>query len=93
MAHVAVRVELHGAVTQDQYGRLHAAMQTRGFARAITAGNGVRYWLPTAIYSSEAYSDATSATDAAWEAAAGIVPAYAVLATCGQSAWRGLTPA
>lgn len=93
MAHVAVRVELHGAVTEDQYQRLHAAMQARGFVRTITAGNGTRYWLPTATYCSDAYADATSARDAAWQAADGIAPTYAVLATCGQSAWRGLTSA
>lgn len=37
MAYIVVRVELHGAVTEDQYQRLHAAMQRSGFARTIVA--------------------------------------------------------
>lgn len=93
MANVVVRVELHGAVTEEQYKRLHAAMQARSFVRTITGGDGVRYWLPSAMYSSEAYADAASARDAAWQAANGIATSYSVLATCGPSAWRGLPSA
>lgn len=93
MAHVVVRVELHGAVTEDQYQRLHAAMQRSGFVRTIVGGDGAKYWLPTAMYYSDTYADAASARDAAWQAASGIAPSYAVLATCGPSAWRGLQSA
>lgn len=93
MAQVVVRVELHGATTEDQYQRLHTAMQARGFARTIVADGGARYLLPTATYYSDRYADAASATDAAWQGANGIAPSYAVLATCGPSAWRGLQSA
>jgi hypothetical protein len=91
MARVVVRVELHGATTEQQYERLHAQMASAGFGRTIVAGNGAQYWLPTATYSSEGYSSETTARDAAWNAAAGITSSYAVIATCGGSAWQGLS--
>jgi hypothetical protein len=93
MAHVVVRVEMHGNTTEEQYKRLHAAMQSRGFVRTITNGSGTKYWLPTAMYYSNAYSDAATARDAASQAAAGIASAYSVIATCGPSAWQGLQTA
>lgn len=91
MARVVVRVELHGATTEEQYERLHAQMAAAGFARTIMGGNGVRYALPTATYSSERYTSETTARDAAWLAASGISRSYAVIATCGNSAWQGLS--
>lgn len=91
MARVIVRVELHGATTEQQYDRLHAQMESAGFKRTIVGGDSRQYWLPTATYSSERFTSETSARDAAWAAASGIVKSYAVIATCGQSAWQGLT--
>jgi hypothetical protein len=90
MARVVVRVELHGATTEQQYERLHTRMASAGFSRTITAGNGGQYWLPTATYSSDRYGSETLARDAAWAASAGITSSYAVIATCGNSAWNGL---
>lgn len=91
MARVVVRVELHGASTEQQYERLHEQMASAGFGRTITGADGNQYWLPTATYSSERFASEATARDAAWNAAAGIVGKYAVIATCGGSAWRGLS--
>lgn len=93
MARVIVRVEIHGATTEQQYERLHTQMAAASFDPTITGGNGVRYWLPTATYSSDRYSSASAARDAAWTAAAGIVRSYAVIATAGESAWQSLSEA
>jgi len=90
MAAVVVRVELHGATTEEQYSRLHDAMRRAGFGRTITSGDGTQYWLPTATYRSATFADASTAQAAAWEAAKGIAPSYEVIATCGSSSWRGL---
>lgn len=90
MARVIVRVELHGATTEQQYDRLHAQMATAGFNRTIAGSDGKQYWLPTATYSSDRFTSETSARDAAWTAGSGIVKSYAVIATCGQSAWQNL---
>jgi hypothetical protein len=43
------RVEMHGAARED-YGRLHSAMERRGFSRFIMSNQGVTYHLPTAEY-------------------------------------------
>ena len=91
MARVIVRVELHGASTEQQYERLHTQMAGAGFGRTITGSDGNQYVLPTATYSSERFANESVACDAAWKAAAGITASYAIIATCGQSAWRGLT--
>ena len=90
MARVVVRVELHGATTEWQYEQLHMQMADAGFRRMITGSSGSHYWLPAATYCSEGYRTEAAARDAAWEAAAGVVPSYAVIATCGDSAWHGL---
>jgi hypothetical protein len=91
MARVIVRVELHEANTEQQYERLHRQMAAAGFGRTITGGDGNKYWLPTATYSSEQFASETAARDAAWNAVAGIVAKYAVIATSGPSAWEGLS--
>jgi hypothetical protein len=90
MARVVVTVNLHGASTEQAYERLHARMAAAGFSRTITGGNGSGYWLPTATYQTERYRTEAAARDAAWDAADGITRSYAVVATCGVSAWRGL---
>jgi hypothetical protein len=46
-----VRVELHGALAEATYTRLHAVMAEAGFARTIFApSDGRTYFLPSAMY-------------------------------------------
>jgi hypothetical protein len=47
MAQFTVRVELHGAKWED-YERLHAEMERKGFSRLIKADDGKTYHLPWA---------------------------------------------
>lgn len=49
MADFTVRVELHLADSSD-YESLHEAMEAHGYSRIIIDVNGVRYYLPTAEY-------------------------------------------
>jgi hypothetical protein len=91
MARVVIRVDLHGEATERDYERLNSQMATAGFVRTITSSDGIQYWLPDATYASESYGNEISARDAAWNAANGIVRSYAIVATCGPSAWQGLS--
>lgn len=88
MAHVVVRVELHGPTVEAQYTRLHAAMAAAGFSRTIPGSDGAAYGLPPAMYYSDRFSEARDAQKAAWSAASGIAPSYAVIATLGSSSWN-----
>lgn len=90
MARVVVRVELHGATTEEQYARLHVQMAAAKFARRISGGDGAIYLLPTATYVSDAFETVNAALDSAWSAAAGITASYGVIATQGSSMWTGL---
>jgi len=90
MARILVRVELHGPTTPQHYERLDAQMAAAGFSRTVISGNASEYWLPNATYSSERYRTEGAARDVAWVAANGVARSYAVIATCGTSAWRGL---
>jgi hypothetical protein len=49
MAKFTTRVELHDAKTWEDYDKLHAAMEKKGFSRTIVFG-GITYQLPTAEY-------------------------------------------
>lgn len=49
MANYIARVELHSATWED-YEKLHASMQRRGYSRTITSDGGVTYQLPTGTY-------------------------------------------
>jgi site-specific DNA-cytosine methylase len=49
MANYIARVELHTATYED-YERLHASMQARGYSRTIAGDNGTVYKLPTGIH-------------------------------------------
>jgi hypothetical protein len=49
MAQFTVRVELHEAKWED-YERLHAEMEEKGFSRLIKADDGKTYHLPWAEY-------------------------------------------
>ena len=44
------RVELHGALTAEDYALLHREMETEGFSRTITSTEPATYYLPTAEY-------------------------------------------
>lgn len=46
MVTYTTRVELRDNANWDQYNRLHAEMERRGFSRTIVADDGVRYHLP-----------------------------------------------
>lgn len=50
MPRFTVRVELHNARMEEDYERLHAAMEARGFERTITGSDGIAHHLPTAEY-------------------------------------------
>ena len=89
MAHVVVRVELHGG-TDAQYQLLHTKMFAAGFTRTILGGDGSTYNLPTAMYYSNNYATPTLARAAAWGAATGVTPSYAVIAAGTEVAWQGL---
>jgi hypothetical protein len=90
MAHVVVRVELHGPTVEAQYTRLHAAMAAAGFSRTILGSDGASYQLPPAMYYADRFNEARDAQKAAWTAASGIAASYAVIATSGPSSWNGL---
>ena len=49
MANYMARVELHEAGPED-YERLHADMQQRGYLRDMTGEDGTIYQLPTGTY-------------------------------------------
>lgn len=49
MAQFTVRVELHDGKWED-YERLHAEMEEKGFSRLIKSDNGKTYHLPWAEY-------------------------------------------
>ncbi|MBV9867692.1 MAG: hypothetical protein JO316_20265 [Abitibacteriaceae bacterium] len=52
MAKFTVRVELHNTPLQEDYQRLNAAMECRGFKRTITAvAPSQKYLLPERTYS------------------------------------------
>lgn len=89
---IVTRVELRGMPTQDQYTRLHSAMSNAGYSRIITGDNGVRYWLPHAMYFTAQYDSADAARRAACLAAGTVTNSFEVLATRGDSAWTNLIP-
>jgi hypothetical protein len=69
MANYVARVELHSA-TWDDYDRLHASMQRRGYYRAIRGTDGKAYQLPTGTYVvRDTNSSLENALNAAQEAA------------------------
>jgi hypothetical protein len=95
MPQFITRVELRGARSED-YARLHAAMESRGFTREIVAENRTAYILPTAEYNrtgerltvQEVYDDA-------WRATSSVFNRFAVLVVqaAGPIMWTGLDPA
>jgi hypothetical protein len=44
------RVELYEAIEEEDYDKLHAAMQEHGFLLQIKADDGAVYWLPEGTF-------------------------------------------
>jgi hypothetical protein len=92
MPQFITRVELHGARRED-YTRLHAAMESRGFSREIMAENRTIYILPTAEYNRT--GDSLTVQDVyndAWRGASSVFNKFAVLVVqaAGPIMWNGL---
>jgi hypothetical protein len=92
MANYMARVELHQAGPED-YERLHASMQERGYVREMRGEDGVTYQLPTGTYfvtntSAMLHVALNAAVDAAKETG----KSAAVIVTDWSTArWVGLT--
>jgi len=91
MANYMARVELHQAGRED-YERLHASMQQRGYLREMTGEDGAIYQMPLGTY----FVTNTSAMlhvalNAAVDAAKDIGKSAAVIVTDWNAArWTGL---
>ena len=93
MARFLVRVELHGA-SWDDYERLHAEMEYRGFSREVTSDNGRSYQLPTAEYVIRTEVGLEAVRTLAANAAEATGQKYGVIvAEYSRSAWVGLVVA
>jgi len=93
MAQFTVRVELHDAKWED-YERLHAEMEGKGFSRLIKADNGKTYHLPWAEYDGIGNLTNSQVRDIARAAANSIGRRNAVLVTESNGrSWVGLEEA
>ncbi len=92
MANFIARVELHTATYED-YERLHASMQARGYSRTIAGDNGTVYKLPTGTYVARNTNVAIEvARNAAVAAAQETGKSSAVIvADWTQASWQGLS--
>ncbi len=87
------RIELHGASDED-YDRLHEAMEADGFSRTIESSDGALYELPPAEYNfSHPTMTAGDVRDKAYAIAKTVKRAPAVLVTSGARSWQGLKKA
>lgn len=91
MANYMARVELHQAGPED-YERLHASMQQRGYLRRMTGEDGAIYQLPTGTYFVTNTSAVLSvALNAAVDAAKDTGRSAAIIVTDWSTArWAGL---
>ena len=90
MAKFTIRVELHGANSED-YENLHSQMEKQGFSRTITADNGTEYYLPTAEYNIEVLLTQQEVLDLAKIAANRTKKSFAALVTESNGrVWYGL---
>jgi hypothetical protein len=92
MAQFTTRVELHRGNEED-YARLHSAMEQCGFSRTIRGADGNTYTLPTGEYerSGENLTGEQIHHDA-WRAAASVSQRFSVLITeASKITWSGLT--
>lgn len=93
MATFMTRVELHDANEED-YEKLHKAMEDQGFTRTITSGKGVVHHLPTAEYRREADLTREEILDSAKVAAATTGKDYGAIVTESDGIrWFGLKKA
>ena len=89
MAQFITRVELQGSPSEQDYERLHSAMQAVGFGRAIKGDDGKAYKLPTATYVSIGDFTASTVRDLASAAAKNTGLRYLVLtARVDDVAWQ-----
>jgi hypothetical protein len=65
------RVELYDATNDEDYDKLHAAMEERGFLLQIRGDDGSVYWLPAGTYVAQDTDMTLSAAHDAAVAAAG----------------------
>jgi hypothetical protein len=67
MPNYAIRVELRGYPTEEQYEKMHTLMARRGFARTVRGtdakGNSASFNLPHAVYYGSSNSDCASVRD------------------------------
>lgn len=80
MPRFTTRVELHYG-EEDDYEKLHAAMERQGFSRTIVSGDGITYHLPTAEYNREGNLTKEQVLESAKRAATTTGCTYAVLVT------------
>lgn len=93
MSQFTVRVELHEAKWED-YERLHAEMEGKGFSRLIKADDGKTYHLPWAEYNGAADLTNSQVRDIARSAANSTGKRNAVLVTESNGrTWVGLEEA
>lgn len=90
MTSYTTRVELHKAQDGD-YGKLHTAMEKKGFTRTIESDDGTVYQLPTAEYNFIGTQARKEVLALAKDAAATVRPKYAIIVTQAASrTWSGL---
>jgi len=93
MSQFTVRVELHEAKWED-YERLHAEMEGKGFSRLIKGDNGKTYHLPWAEYDGTGNLTNSQVRDIARTAANSTGKRNAILVTEANScSWIGLEEA
>lgn len=94
MASFTTRVELHGAITQQDYANLHAAMERQGFTRLIQSDQGTWYHLPTAEYNYEGSGTVEQVLNAASAAASSTGCSHSILVSeATRRMWLNLAPA
>lgn len=89
MAFFNIRVELHGANSQD-YRELSQAMSVRGFSDIVDGDDGKRYKLPPGEYSYIGTITSVQVRDRAVAAAMTTGKTHGVRVTEGPSCWQGL---
>ncbi len=89
MAYFIVCIELRNGTAKD-YDVLHAAMETAGFRRTITGGNGQVHELPAATYFADAAVTLQVVLDFADKAAARTGKRRKILVSEGSISWVGL---
>jgi len=93
MTNFTTRIELHDASDED-YEKLHDAMEADGFSRTIVGSDGTLYELPPAEYNfSHATMTAGEVREKAHAVAKTVKRDPAVLVTSGTRSWQGLKKA